>query len=108
MQKILHYIGVVEEALKKNSSTKIPIELYEPIAYSLTIGGKRIRPALLLLANDLFGGKQEDALNAALAIEVFHNFTLVHDDILDNAPLRRVKKAFMKSGMPILPYFLAM
>ncbi|PJA06457.1 MAG: isoprenyl synthetase [Flavobacteriales bacterium CG_4_10_14_0_2_um_filter_32_8] len=93
MQKILHYIGVVEEALKKNSSTKIPIELYEPIAYSLTIGGKRIRPALLLLANDLFGGKQEDALNAALAIEVFHNFTLVHDDILDNAPLRRGKKS---------------
>ncbi|OFY97038.1 MAG: isoprenyl synthetase [Bacteroidetes bacterium RIFCSPLOWO2_12_FULL_31_6] len=93
MQKILNYIEVVEEALKKNASTKTPTELYEPIAYSLAIGGKRIRPALLLLANNLFGGKQEDALNAALAIEVFHNFTLVHDDILDNAPLRRGKKS---------------
>ncbi len=93
MQKILNYIGVIEEALKKIASSKKPTELYEPITYSLNIGGKRIRPALLLLANDLFGGKQEDALNAALAIEVFHNFTLVHDDILDNAPLRRGKKS---------------
>lgn len=93
MQKILNYIGVIEEALKKIAASKKPTELYEPIAYSLNIGGKRIRPALLLLANDLFGGKQEDALNAALAIEVFHNFTLVHDDILDNAPLRRGKKS---------------
>ncbi len=93
MQKILNYIGVIEEALKKIASSKKPTELYEPITYSLNIGGKRIRPALLLLANDLFGGKQENALNAALAIEVFHNFTLVHDDILDNAPLRRGKKS---------------
>lgn len=93
MQKIIHYIEVVEEALKKIAPTKTPSELYEPITYSLNMGGKRIRPALLLLANDLFGGKQEDALNAALAIEVFHNFTLVHDDILDNAPLRRGKKS---------------
>ena len=71
MQKILNYIGVIEEALKKIASSKKPTELYEPITYSLNIGGKRIRPALLLLANDLFGGKQEDAFNAALAIDVF-------------------------------------
>jgi geranylgeranyl diphosphate synthase type II len=93
MQKILDYIAIVDEALNKIALNKDPTELYDPITYSLGIGGKRIRPALLLLANDLFGGKQEAALNSSLAIEVFHNFTLVHDDIMDEAPLRRGKKS---------------
>lgn len=66
-----------------------PAELYEPITYILSIGGKRMRPALLLMACDLFGGDVESALPPALAIEVFHNFTLMHDDIMDNAPIRR-------------------
>jgi geranylgeranyl diphosphate synthase type II len=66
-----------------------PAELYEPISYILALGGKRMRPALLLMACDLFGGDVEAALPPALAIEVFHNFTLMHDDIMDNAPLRR-------------------
>jgi geranylgeranyl diphosphate synthase type II len=66
-----------------------PAELYEPISYILSIGGKRMRPALLLMACDLFGGDVEAALSPALAIEVFHNFTLMHDDIMDNAPIRR-------------------
>ncbi|NCP46665.1 MAG: polyprenyl synthetase family protein, partial [Flavobacteriales bacterium] len=57
--------------------------------YTLGLVGKRIRPALLLLANDLFGGKQALAIDAAIAIEIFHNFTLIHDDIMDNAPIRR-------------------
>ena len=90
MQKIKEYINVVNKELASISYTnKEPKELYLPIKYSLELGGKRLRPALLLLANNLFGGKQEDAINAALAIEIFHNFTLVHDDIMDNAPLRR-------------------
>lgn len=66
-----------------------PAELYEPIRYMLSLGGKRIRPLFVLLACDLFEGKIEDAIPAALAIELFHNFTLVHDDFMDNAPLRR-------------------
>ena len=66
-----------------------PTELYEPIRYMLSLGGKRIRPLFVLLACDLFNGKTDDAISAALSIELFHNFTLVHDDIMDNAPLRR-------------------
>jgi len=66
-----------------------PPDLYEPIKYILSLGGKRLRPALLLMACDLFGGDVNKALKAALAIEVFHNFTLMHDDIMDKAPLRR-------------------
>jgi geranylgeranyl diphosphate synthase type II len=91
MQKIVNYISIIEEALKTIHQKKEPTQLYDPISYTLSLGGKRIRPALLLLANNLFGGKDEDALDSALAIEVFHNFTLVHDDIMDDAPLRRGK-----------------
>jgi geranylgeranyl diphosphate synthase, type II len=68
-----------------------PAQLYEPISYILALGGKRMRPALLLMACELFGGDANKALNPAMAIEVFHNFTLMHDDIMDNAPLRRGK-----------------
>ena len=89
MQKIQQYITLINQELADISYQKEPKELYLPIKYSLELGGKRLRPALLLLANDLFGGKTEHAINAALAIEIFHNFTLVHDDIMDNAPLRR-------------------
>jgi geranylgeranyl diphosphate synthase type II len=66
-----------------------PADLYEPIKYILSLGGKRMRPALLLMSCDLFGGDINKAISSALAIEVFHNFTLMHDDIMDNAPLRR-------------------
>lgn len=66
-----------------------PPSLYEPARYVLASKGKRIRPVLLLLAADAFGAQVEDALPAAIAIEVFHNFTLVHDDIMDNADTRR-------------------
>lgn len=96
IDKITEYIEVVENALKELSFNKSPKELYAPIGYTLELGGKRIRPALLLLANDLFGGKIEDAISSALAIEVFHNFTLVHDDIMDDAPLRRGKPTVYK------------
>ncbi|MGC6429070.1 MAG: polyprenyl synthetase family protein [Flavobacteriales bacterium] len=68
-----------------------PKELYAPIDYILSLGGKRMRPILLLLAHQLFDGDLKKALKPSLAIEAFHNFTLVHDDIMDNAPLRRGK-----------------
>lgn len=96
MEKLLTYIKTIEEALQKKVITKEPKGLYAPIKYTIQIGGKRIRPALLLLANDLFGGKTENALNAAIAIELFHNFTLIHDDVMDDAPLRRGKETVYK------------
>ena len=68
-----------------------PAELYEPIRYMLSLGGKRIRPLFVLMAAGLFSEKTDNAIHTALAVELFHNFTLVHDDIMDNAPLRRNK-----------------
>ena len=81
----------VETAVEQLEIPQTPANLYDPIRYILTLGGKRIRPYCLLLANALYGGKNEEATSAAMAIEVFHNFTLLHDDIMDNAPLRRGK-----------------
>ncbi len=66
-----------------------PIELYEPISYILSLGGKRIRPVLTLMSCQLFTESIDEAINPALAVEIFHNFTLLHDDIMDKAPLRR-------------------
>lgn len=77
--------------LSSKISQKEPRNLYEPIEYILQLGGKRLRPILSLMSADIFGGQSEKALDAALAIEVFHNFSLVHDDIMDGAPLRRGK-----------------
>lgn len=68
---------------------KEPASLYEPNRYFLQLGGKRIRPVLCLMANELFDEITNDAWNVATAIELFHNFTLIHDDIMDKAPLRR-------------------
>ena len=75
--------------LQQEMIHKDPAGLYEPGNYFLQIGGKRLRPVLLLLATELFDGKAEEALPAALAIEYFHNFSLIHDDVMDAAPLRR-------------------
>ena len=81
-----------EEIEKLSAELSIPpAELYEPIRYMLSLGGKRIRPLFVLMACDLVEGKTDDAIASALAIELFHNFTLVHDDIMDKAPLRRNK-----------------
>jgi geranylgeranyl diphosphate synthase, type II len=91
MKKLTELQSIIEEAITKLDIPQYPAELYEPVKYILSLGGKRMRPALLLMACDLFGGDVEAALSPALAIEVFHNFTLVHDDIMDNAPLRRGK-----------------
>ncbi len=79
----------IETRLAKLSFNRPPAALYEPIAYSLQNGGKRIRPLLTLMACNMFSDTIDNALNPALGLEVFHNFTLLHDDLMDNAPLRR-------------------
>jgi len=91
MRKLQDLQLLIDDAVTKLKYPAYPAELYEPIQYILSMGGKRMRPALLLMACDLFGGDVEMAVLPALAIEVFHNFTLMHDDIMDNAPLRRGK-----------------
>jgi len=78
-------------SLEKESFSGQPPELYEPITYMMELGGKRLRPVLLLMACDAFGGDIESAISAAHAVEIFHNFTLVHDDIMDGAEIRRGK-----------------
>jgi geranylgeranyl diphosphate synthase type II len=79
-----------------------PENLYGAADYFLKIGGKRIRPVLCLMGNELFGEIQEDAYEAAIAIELFHNFTLIHDDIMDKAPLRRgMQTVHEKYGEPV-------
>ena len=89
----MHDVKTLQEIfnahLKEQSFNAQPRELYQPIEYTLALGGKRLRPLLLLMARNLYGQEVKDALDAALAIEVFHNFTLLHDDIMDQAPLRR-------------------
>lgn len=86
---ILQYQSDFLSYLDSNKIIREPKNLYEPIDYILQIGGKRIRPVLTLIASDIFSGSYTKAMPAALAVEVFHNFTLVHDDIMDDAPLRR-------------------
>jgi len=78
--------------LESQDIVREPKNLYQPIDYILQLGGKRIRPVLTLMAADIFSGAYKRALPAALAIETFHNFTLIHDDIMDDAPLRRGKQ----------------
>ena len=92
MHSIEHYRNEFISYLTSKTVTKEPIHLYEPITYILGLGGKRLRPVLVLMSCDIFGKDYKEALDAALAIEVFHNFSLVHDDIMDDAPLRRGKE----------------
>ncbi len=75
--------------LKAYKTVKEPVNLYTPIDYILNLGGKRLRPVLTLMAADIFSADYKKALDAALSVEIFHNFSLVHDDIMDDAPLRR-------------------
>lgn len=89
---ILHYQKEFLSYLESKKWVREPKNLYEPIDYILQLGGKRIRPVLTLMAADIFSDGFKKALPAALAVEVFHNFTLVHDDIMDDAPLRRGQK----------------
>ena len=92
-QRIMKIIETYKEAfvdyLNEKIGVKEPANLYEPIHYILQIGGKRLRPVLTIMTCEIFNGQVKDAYDAALAIEIFHNFTLVHDDIMDSAPIRR-------------------
>jgi geranylgeranyl diphosphate synthase, type II len=85
---IIYFEAAFREEIKKISQS-IPQKLYEPIAYSLMIGGKRLRPALMLHTASIFTESVDHVLPAAMAIEIFHNFTLLHDDIMDKADVRR-------------------
>lgn len=82
-------LEIFEAYRVKHSFDAEPAQLYDPIRYILDLGGKRIRPLLTLMGCDLFSGDMQEALPAAYAVELFHNFTLMHDDIMDNASLRR-------------------
>jgi len=91
MHSLSFFQKLVETEIGKLNFREEPAALYDPIRYMLNLGGKRIRPSLVLMSCELFDGKIEEAIPAALGIEVFHNFTLLHDDIMDKAPLRRSK-----------------
>jgi geranylgeranyl diphosphate synthase type II len=92
MLSIPEYHKAFVSELSERVKTKEPVNLYEPVSYILQLGGKRLRPILTLMTADIFGSNYKEAMNAALAVEVFHNFSLVHDDIMDDAPLRRGKQ----------------
>lgn len=85
------HIELIENRLASFDYGVKPVELHEPIRYILSLGGKRIRPVLTLMTSKIFNDDLENAIHPALGIEVFHNFTLLHDDIMDNAPIRRGK-----------------
>ncbi|MCB0738703.1 MAG: polyprenyl synthetase family protein [Bacteroidetes bacterium] len=91
MNQLAHLHQQVELGLQELQLPNKPDNLYESIKYIIDLGGKRLRPVMVLLGNDVFGGQLNKALPAALSIELFHNFSLMHDDIMDNADLRRGK-----------------
>ena len=90
-------LALLENYLAQIQLPEEPELLYKPILYSMSGGGKRIRPTLLMLVCDAFGGELQEALPAAAAVEMFHNFTLLHDDIMDNAEVRRGKPSVYAS-----------
>lgn len=89
MQKISYYHTAFMAYMEDKIEVKEPASLYDPIHYILGLGGKRLRPLLTLMTADAFNSDYKKAMNAALSIEIFHNFSLIHDDIMDAAPLRR-------------------
>lgn len=91
MKPFQTYLDTINQAIAAIPYPAEPDQLYAPIAYHMALGGKRIRPVLVLMACDALGGDATGALDAALGIEMFHNFTLLHDDVMDNADVRRGK-----------------
>jgi geranylgeranyl diphosphate synthase type II len=89
MTSLQPFLAAIQSEIDKTVYGESPIELYEPIDYIMELGGKRMRPALTLIAANLFSDNWQSVLKPAVAVEVFHNFTLMHDDIMDAAPLRR-------------------
>ena len=91
---------LLDEAFSRIQLPAGPADLYDPINYTLGLGGKRLRPLLVLASCQMFGGEINEAINPAIGIELFHNFTLLHDDIMDQAPLRRGKETVYKKWNP--------
>jgi len=89
LDELSKYANALSGNLENIVEVHEPKGLYEPIAYIISLGGKRLRPILTLMAADFFSEDFKEAINAAIAVELFHNFSLIHDDIMDNAPLRR-------------------
>jgi len=89
MYSFQHYQELLTNEINNLKFEREPRELYEPIEYILTIGGKRLRPVVTLMTCDIFGGDLKKAMYPAIGMEMFHNFTLIHDDIMDRAPVRR-------------------
>lgn len=87
---------IIRNSLSSINLERKPYELYEPISYILSLGGKRLRPALCLLACDMVDGNVDAAIETAIGIEIFHNFTLLHDDIMDKAEIRRGQQTVHK------------
>ena len=92
MESLSSYSVYFENEIGKYQFPISSENLYQPLAYFLQLGGKRIRPLLTLMASEMFGLPKENAIEASLAVELFHNFSLIHDDIMDKAPLRRGKQ----------------
>ena len=89
MQEISAYTNYIEREIARLDFPLKPSNLYDPLRYFMQLGGKRMRPILTLLGAELFGEQKENAINAALSVETFHNFSLIHDDLMDEALLRR-------------------
>ncbi len=96
MSDIQNLQSLINTEIEQSVFIKNPINLYEPIEYTMSMGGKRIRPLLCLLAVQLFNGDTQEAVKPAIGLEIFHNFTLLHDDIMDNAEVRRNKPTVHK------------
>ncbi len=100
MEKFEYHLNKFNAFLNKQDFSFEPHELYDPIAYTLHLGGKRIRPVMAMLSCNIFGGKHENIINPSMGIEIFHNFTLLHDDIMDDAPIRRGKETVYRKWNP--------
>ncbi len=91
MQTIKELQALVNKELSQKTYEEAPIALFEPMTYALSVGGKRLRPIMVLLASQMYDGNLQEALKPAVGLEIFHNFTLLHDDVMDNAAIRRGK-----------------
>lgn len=95
-----HFLEAINQEISATKYGENPAELYDPISYIMALGGKRMRPLLTLMATNIFSDDWQKALKPAIAVEVFHNFTLMHDDIMDAAPLRRGKPTVHEKWNP--------
>ena len=100
MEFLLPYIERIEKAIQQFNMPQSPANLYEPFTYMMNLGGKRVRPAIVLMAAEAFNADLNTVEPVALSVEVFHNFSLVHDDLMDDAPLRRGQTTVYKKWNP--------